>query len=135
ANPAEMAQRKKAAHLAEIYRPIIDRFKSKQWVFHPRALELPEMTDGNIFRLADGSVMVTMVSIWRDLYNLPGAAPGVELACRLPDAGEFTRFSLIQPDLNDSSEGKPIVPVERAGDRIRFKLEKHEMASVVLLEK
>jgi len=133
--PALRAQKKKAAMLREVYHPLIEKFRGKKWVFYPRALELPPKTDGNIFRLADGSVMISVVSIWRDLYNIPGATPNLEITCRLPDAGEFTRFELVQPDLTNSPAGRPIVPIERKGDTIRFGLDQHGLASVILLEK
>jgi hypothetical protein len=54
-----------------------------------RALELPEDTDGNIFRLRDGRVMVTMVSTWRQLRKDTGYAEKLQVVCRLPDAAEM----------------------------------------------
>jgi len=131
----EIAQKKKAARLRDIYHPLIEKFKGKKWVFHPRALELPRRTDGNIFRLSDGSVMVTMVSIWRDLDNIPGTTPDLSLTCRLPDAAEFGKFTLIQPDLTGSSKGKTIKPVSREGDALSFDIQRHGLATVILLEK
>ncbi|MBW7996264.1 MAG: hypothetical protein FVQ81_06795 [Candidatus Glassbacteria bacterium] len=134
-SPEVVQQKKKAEWLQTVYHPLIEKFKGKKWVFHPRALSLPPKTDGNIFRLADGSVMVAMVSIWRDLYNIPGTTPDVELTCRLPDAAEFTTFSLVQPDITGSSTGKPVSPSKVEGDALTFRLEQHGLASVILLEK
>ncbi|MEA1996085.1 MAG: hypothetical protein U9N45_00520 [Gemmatimonadota bacterium] len=131
-SPEVKRQKKRAESIRKAYRPIIDRFKGKKWVFYPRALELPRKTDGNIFRLADGSVMITMVSVWRDLFNIPGITPDLSLTCRLPDAVEFRKFKLIQPDLNHTREIKPAV---REGDALTFNLAEHGLASVILLEK
>ena len=134
-NPEVVAQKEKAARLRDIYHPIIERFKGKKWELYPRALELPRRTDGNIFRLADGSVMITMVSLWRDLDNIPGTTPDLSLTCRLPDAAQFRNFTLIQPDLTGSSKGKSIEPAKREGDALTFKLDRHGLATVILLDK
>ncbi|HUU27729.1 MAG TPA: hypothetical protein VM123_07945 [archaeon] len=131
-SPETIRQKKRAEEIRKVYAPIIDRFKGKRWVFHPRALRLPRMTDGNIFRLEDGSVMITMVSIWRVLNNVPGTTPDLELTCRLPDAGEFKNFRLLQPDLNRTLK---ITPGKREGDALTFHLAEHGLASVILLEK
>lgn len=134
-SPEVIQQKKKADWLRTVYHPLIERFKGKKWVFHPKALSLPPKTDGNLFRLADGSVMVTMVSIWRDLYNIPGTTPNLELIVRLPDISEFSKFSLVQPDITGNSTGRPIEPVIREGDALKFQLDAHGLASVILLEK
>ena len=124
-------QKQKAEKLRRIYAPVIERLRGKKWVFYPRPLDLPPMTDGNIFRLRDGSVMVTMVSIWRVLNNIPGTTPDLELTCRLPDAAEFKNFKLIQPDFERTEQ---IVPVSREGDALTFEISEHGLASVILLE-
>jgi hypothetical protein len=130
-DPEVIRQKEKTKKMFAAYRPIIDRFKGKKWVFHPKALKLPPMTDGNIFRLEDGSVMVTMVSVWRVLNNIPGTSPDLELTCRLPDAGSFKRFRLLQPDLELELD---ITPEVRNGDALTFKINEHGLASVLLLE-
>ena len=130
-DPVVIKRKQKAQKLFEAYRPIIDRFKGKKWIFHPRALELPPMTDGNIFRLEDGSVMLTMVSIWRVLNKIPGTTPDLELTCRLPDAAEFDSFRLVQPDLDRS---QAIAPEKIEGDALTFRISEHGLASVILLE-
>jgi hypothetical protein len=121
-----------AEEVRRAYYPLIERFKGKKWIFYPRALELPEMTDGNIFRLQDGSVMVTMVSVWRVLNNIPGTTPDLSLTCRLPDAGDFKKFTLIQPDLKRRVE---LNPASRQGDTLVFKVAEHGLASVILIER
>ncbi|MBN2290427.1 MAG: hypothetical protein JXQ83_13915 [Candidatus Glassbacteria bacterium] len=124
-------RKNKAEKLRRDYGPLIERLRGKKWVFHPRALDLPPMTDGNIFRLEDGSVMVAMVSIWRVLDNIPGTTPDLELTCRLPDASEFRHFKLVQPDLERTVELEPSV---RENDALTFKIGEHGLASVILLE-
>ena len=78
--------------------------------------------------------MITMISIWRYLNNIPGTTPGLELTCRLPDAGDFARFTIIQPDLT-GSKAKKITPASAEGEALTFKVPKHGQATVILLEK
>jgi len=130
-DPEVISRKEKAEKVRLSYAPLIERLRGKKWIFHPRALDLPAMTDGNIFRLRDGSVMLTMVSIWRVLNNIPGTTPDLELTCRLPDAEEFKSFKLIQPDLDRALE---IAPASRQGDELTFKISQHGLASVILLE-
>jgi hypothetical protein len=130
-DPEIIRLKRRAEEVRAAYQPLIERFKGKKWVFHPRALSLPRMTDGNIFRLKNGSVMIALVSIWRVLNHIPGRTPNLELTCRLPDAAEMTKFTLIQPDIEVS---EALAPLSRAGDAITFRLREHGLASVILLE-
>lgn len=133
-DPEIILLKQKAEKIRRSYYPIIERLRGKKWIFYPKALKLPPMTDGNIFRLSDGSVMLTMVSIWRVLNNIPGTTPDLELTCRLPDADadEFKNFRLIQPDLERRVK---ITPSSRNGHALTFKLAEHGKASVILLER
>ncbi|MFC1562911.1 hypothetical protein ACFL4Z_02545 [candidate division KSB1 bacterium] len=131
-NPEVILQKQKAEEIRQSYHPIIERLRGKKWIFYPKALELPSMTDGNIFRLNDGSVMLTMVSIWRVLNDVPGTVSDLELTCRLPDATEFKNFHLIQPDLGRKIK---ITPLSSGADFLTFRLSEHGKASVILLER
>ncbi len=115
--------------LAEAYRPFIERFRGKQWIYHPRALELPRYTDGNIFRLKDGSVMVTVVSAWRSLRQAEGFDRNLQVICRLPDADRLNKIYISSIDLGDTLTTKP----ERNGDTLKIILSRHGKASVILL--
>ncbi|MCK9412575.1 MAG: hypothetical protein M0Q53_09760 [Prolixibacteraceae bacterium] len=125
-------QKERALAIEKNYLPLIKMFKGRKWIFYPRALELPPMTDGNIFRLEDGSVMVTMVSLWRELNNIPGSVEEAMIKVRLPDAGEFSKFTLYQPDRNTENK---IEPISRQGDTMTFRVTGHSLASVVVLRK
>jgi hypothetical protein len=115
--------------LAEAYRPFIERFRGKQWIYHPRALELPRYTGGNIFRLKDGSVMVTVVSAWRSLRQAEGVDRNLRVICRLPDAGKLGRIYISSIDLGVTHRAEP----ERSGDTLKIVLPRHGKASVILL--
>lgn len=117
------------AELARRYRPFIERFRGKKWIFHPEALELPPHTEGNIFRLADGSVMVTMVSAWRHLRQAEGFNERLEVTCRLPDAADLKHVSVNAVDLGEST----VVQPERSRDAIKITVPKHGKATVILL--
>ena len=131
-DPQVVALKNKAARDVDVYYPLISKFAGKKWVFYPRALELPSKTDGNVFRLKDGSAMITMVSVWKVLDNQPGLSPGQEIVCRLSDADKMTKFTLYQPDRRLEQE---IQPVEREGDTLKFLVSEHGLASVILMEK
>ena len=116
---------------ARMYRPFVDRFRGKRWIFYPRALELPPNTGGNIFRLKDGTVMVTVVSMWRSVRKAEGFDRGLEVVCRLPDAAEMKHAEIAAIDLHETSEAEP----RRDGDTLTFKLPRHGKATVILLSK
>jgi hypothetical protein len=111
------------------YQPFIDKFRGKQWIFYPRALELPKYTEGNIFRLKDGSVMVTMVSAWRYLRNAEGYDRNLEVICRLPDAATFKTAEIHSVDLGERTEIQP----RQEGNTLRITVPKHGKATVILL--
>jgi hypothetical protein len=121
-----------AAHRADLvqkYHPFIDRMRGKRWIFHPHALELPPYTAGNIFRLKDGSVMITMVSAWRHLRKVENSDANLEVICRLPDAGRMKNIHATAIDLKQSW---PLEPT-RDGDALKLVIPQHGKATVILL--
>lgn len=120
---------KASEELARKYYPFIQRFRGKKWIFHPRALELPEYVDGNIFRLRDGSVMITMVSAWRQLRKATGYAEKLEVVCRLPDAAQVQNARASAIDLDQSWN----LPIARNGDALRLIVPRHGKATAIIL--
>lgn len=125
--PEESVRR--ARELQRMYRPFLDRLRGRQWVFHPQALELPGSTEGNLFRLKDGGVMVTMVSAWRLLRDAPGYHSGLEVVVRLPDAASMKTAEVHAVDLGEQTAVEP----RREGDTLRITVPKHGKATVILL--
>ncbi|HVN81749.1 MAG TPA: hypothetical protein VMW38_22380 [Terriglobia bacterium] len=125
-SPEQIASNEK---LVKMYRPFIERFRGKQWIFYPRALELPKNTDGNIFRLKDGSVMITVVSYWRGARHAAGFDTNLPVVCRLPDAGNLQHDYVCSIDLGATQRLKP----QLDGDTFRITLPRHGKASVILL--
>ena len=115
--------------LEKQYLPYIEMFRGKQWIFYPEALELPENSYGNIFRLRDGSVMITMVSAWRALRNAEGFDGKSEVIARLPDAAEI---GSVEVDSVDGGE-KTMVQPQRDGDKLTIPVPRHGKATVILL--
>ena len=115
--------------LAKKYRPFIASLRGKKWIFHPEALELPRNTEGNIFRLKNGSVMITMVSAWRHLRKGEGFNTDLEVVCRLPDAASMKTARVTAVDLDESTNIEP----RREGDTLRITVPKHGKATVILL--
>jgi len=116
--------------LATRYWPLFDHFRGKRWVLTAHALELPEATKGNIYRLPDGNVLVVAVSANR---SIDGEAfdLGAPLTVRLADAAQFRAAYFISPDLL----GKRRLAIRREGNTLRIDLPRHRSVSAVLLAK
>ncbi|MDR3676538.1 MAG: hypothetical protein P4N24_13685 [Acidobacteriota bacterium] len=119
----------RTADLVKKYHPFIERLRGKKWIFYPQALELPSYATGNIFRLKDGSVMVTMVSAWRHLRKVDNTDENLEVNCRLPDADKMKNFRATAIDLGESWSLEPT----RNGDTLKFVVPRHGKATVILL--
>jgi len=117
------------AALAARYLPFIQRFRGKKWIFYPRALELPRYTGGNIFRLRDGSVMVTMVSYWRAQRRVDGFFRDLRVICRLPDAGRMKHAYAVSLDAGRAWKIEPRI----SGDTLTFRVPQHGKGTVILL--
>ncbi|MGH9326972.1 MAG: hypothetical protein ACRD2B_09870 [Terriglobia bacterium] len=128
-NEVPAAYIKEREDLARKYGPFIQHFRGKQWIFYPRALELPDYCDGNIFRLRDGRVMATMVSTWRQLRKVSGYAENLEVVCRLPDAAKMQSVRASAIDLGETWDLK----VNRSGDTLKFVVPQHGKATAILL--
>lgn len=124
--PAQIAANEK---IAETYLPFIQRFRGKKWVFHPRALELPKHTDGNIFRSKDGSVIITMVDYWRAYRGVDGFSENVRVICRLPDAKDMKHVYVA------SIDGHKVwkVDAERDGDQLTITVPRHGKGTMIVL--
>jgi hypothetical protein len=114
--------------LAERYWPLFALWRGKQWIFHPRALELPAGTRGNIYRLNDGNVLAVMVSGGRSVDG-PAVDLDVPLVVRLPDATAVRAAYFLSPDL----EGLRRLVFQRDGQTFRIVVPRHRSTSAVLL--
>jgi len=123
-------QASQVSDLVRKYHPFIDRLRGKKWIFYPRALELPPYTSGNLFRLKDGSVMITMVSAWRHLRKVDNADANLGVTCRLPDAERLKNIHATAIDLDQSWP----LAAARDGDTLKLTIPRHRKATVILLE-
>jgi len=119
----------KNRQIEKVYAPFIQRLRGKKWVFYPEALTLPENTDGNIFRLKDGSVMITVSSAWRILRKAEGFDRNLKITCRLPDADKLVNVYAASLDLGETVKLNP----ERSGDTLYITVPKHGRTTVVIL--
>jgi hypothetical protein len=126
--PEQMARN---AEIEKAYAPFIQRLRGKKWIFYPEALRLPANTDGNIFRLKDGSVMITMTSPWRILRKAEGFDAGLQVVCRLPDAAELGQVYASSLDLGETAKLEP----QRKGDTLTLTVPKHGRSTVILLSR
>jgi hypothetical protein len=115
--------------LVKTYLPYIQRFRGKKWVFHPRALELPKHSDGNIFRLKGGGIMITMVSYWRAYRNAGGFEQNLEVICRLPDSAQLEHVYVSSLDLEENWKVKP----RRDGEKLTVTVPRHARGTVIIL--
>ncbi len=115
--------------LAARYAPVIDLFAGKRWIFHPRALELPEGTKGNIYRLPDGNVLAVVVTGGRSVDG-PEFDLDLPVTVHLPNAGDFHAAYLLSPDLLGPRrlDLRPVF-----GDSIPLVIPRHRSVSAVLL--
>jgi hypothetical protein len=127
--PEDVAEAQAREALARKYHPFIDLLRGKKWIFYPRALELPKYTDGNIFRLKDGRVMITIVSAWRQLRKAQGYTENLEVLCRLPDASNMKRIRATAIDLDKAWD----LTAALDGDALKFTVPRHAKATVVVL--
>ena len=127
--PLPAVEMEQSRELEKKYRPFIEMLKGKHWIFYPEALQLPENTYGNIFRLRDGSVMVAMVSAWRALRKAEGFDSNIEVAVRLPDLAAVESVEVYSVDRGE----KTVLEPHRDGDRLSITVPKHGKATVIVL--
>jgi hypothetical protein len=128
-NPLPPARIAANIELAKTYLPFIQRFRGKKWIFYPRALELPRHTDGNIFRLKDGSAMITMVSPWRAYRKADGSDKDLKVICRLPDAEKMKYAYVSSLDGRQTWKVQP----EKSGDTLTVTVPRHGKATAIVL--
>jgi hypothetical protein len=128
-NPLSAEQAARNRDLEKKYLPFIQLFRGKQWIYYPEALQLPENTYGNIFRLKDGSVMITMVSAWRTLRNADGFDTDKQVTVRLPDELKMTRAEIYSLDRDEQTTLEP----RNDGDKLVITVPRHGKATVILL--
>ena len=119
-----------AAQLASRYWPIFELFRGKRWVFNAHALDLPQGTKGNLWRLPDGNALVDVVTAGRTVNGRSFDA-NLPVTVRLPDAAEFRAAYFLSPDLL----GKRRLAVDRGGDTLRVSIPRHRSVSAILLAK
>ena len=126
--PPEDADRNR--RLREAYTPLLQALIGKQWVLEPNALELPESVGGNIFRVPDGRVIVTIVSEYRSMFEEGGFAADIPVVIRLAGAELIRRATVRSADYAEAIEA----PVIRDAEALTVIVPKHRTASIVVLE-
>lgn len=115
--------------LEKQYQPFVNLFAGKKWIFYPHALTLPANTQGNIFQLKNGDVMITMVSAWRALNHADGYDSNLRVNARLPNAADVKSIEVDSVDLGTKTSLAP----NRNGDQLTITVPKHGKATVILL--
>lgn len=86
-------------------------------------------TDGNIFGLKDGQVMITMISACRQTRKVQGYTENLEVSCRLPDASNMRRIKATAIDMGETWALNAALD----GATLNFTVPRHAKATVVLL--
>ncbi|NOY57347.1 MAG: hypothetical protein GXO75_00235, partial [Calditrichaeota bacterium] len=116
--------------LRSAYGHFIKDFKGKKWVFYPRALELPVFTRGNIFKLADGRVMITMISPGRSMFEDGGFKKNLQIKVHLPNMRRLKKAVLSSPDYDNDYNLKLNF---QGKDGLILDIPEHRTASIVYL--
>jgi len=114
----------------ETYTPLLQELIGKQWVLEPNALELPEGVGGNIFRVPDGRVIVTLVSDHRSMFEDGGFARDLAVTVRLGAADTIGRATVRSVDYDGADEA----PLSREANTITVTVPRHRTASIIVLE-
>ena len=112
------------------YLPLNQMLKGRRWVLHARALALPPATEGNIFGVPSGDILVPIISP-KASQVLPHPEPlrhDLPVTVRLPDADRIRHAWLLSPDY----EGPGELEMARDGESIRVVVPAHLAASVIV---
>lgn len=115
----------------DAYTPLLQELIGKQWVLEPDALDLPAPTQGNVFRVPDGRVIVTMVSDHRSMFEDGGFAGELPVVVRLAGGQAIRRATVRSVDYEEAVEA----PVARNADTITVTVPRHRTASIVILDR
>lgn len=126
--PPEQVQRSR--RIREAYTPLLQELIGKQWVLDPFALELPAGVEGNIYRLADGRVAVTMTSPHRSMFDEGGFAKDVPVVVRYAGCEKVRRATVRSVDYDGTEEAQ----ISREGDALKVVVPRHRTASMILLQ-
>ena len=126
--PADHWDRNEKVRVA--YTPLLQELIGKQWILEPNALELPEPVIGNIFRVPDGRVIVTMTTPHRRMFEDGGFLADVPVVVRLGGAAAVRKASVRSVDYAETLDA----PIARDGDTLTITVPRHRAASIVILE-
>ena len=111
------------------YRPIFRMLRRKQWVFHPKALALPDGIRGNIFRTTEGNHLVTAVAADRTPPSPVEQEQSIPIRVRLPDAAEVGQVLAWRPELR----GYQVAETERRADGFGITLPRPDPCGAAIL--
>jgi len=114
----------------DAYTPLLQELAGKQWVLDANALELPAPVRGNIFRVPDGRVIVTMVTENRSMFADGGVATDLPVVVRFAGSEKVGRATVRSVDY----EGADEAALSREGDTLTITVPRHRTASIVILE-
>ncbi|HET6430054.1 MAG TPA: hypothetical protein VFJ30_16685, partial [Phycisphaerae bacterium] len=92
--------------------------------------ELPAPVRGNIFRVPDGRVIVTMVTENRSMFADGGVATDLPVVVRFAGSEKVGRATVRSVDY----EGADEAALSREGDTLTITVPRHRTASIVILE-
>ena len=112
------------------YYAMMDLLPGRRWELTAHALELPNGLRGNIFRRADGNILMTVVTFGSRMHS-PWWRGNLPVTMRLEDAEDFKAAYLLAAD----HLGPKKICFDRADDRINLAIPLHRSVSTILLAK
>ena len=113
--------------LFDLYIPLLQRLYRRRWVFDAEPLRLPASFKGNVFRGANGTLLVSLV---KGMSALPGrASRDATVGVRTADCEAVNNVTLQHP-------GGAVAPIpfRRENGGIQFDVPGHTVAAVAELE-
>jgi len=115
--------------LYENYKPIFRLLRRKSWVFHPRALTLPNGIAGNVFRNPAGNYVVTAIADRQHPVPPVERDEPVLVAVRVPQADEIPCVF----EMNPQRRGLLAVEVSKAEGGYDITIPRPEAGTALLL--
>lgn len=125
--PDQMARN---IRVRDAYTPLLQELVGRQWVLDPEAMELPPGVGGNIYRVPDGRVIVTLTSDGRSMFDEGHFAHDLPVVVRFEDMDKVRRATVRSVDYPEADTAG----MKLEGDALTITVPRHRTASMVILD-
>ena len=117
--------------LFRAYLPLFKLLRGASWVLTPHALKLPDGVDGNIFKRADGTYLISLLPVRKSAFDEGDSAKSLDIIVRLKEASSIKHVYLITVE----NKGKRKLRFDRKGRKLTIHVSGHAAASMIVCEK